>query len=83
MAGKGLALIFGEPKGKRDEMIDNTSEERSEEFPVEFEDASEAIFDAIRTKDSRGLTTALWDAIKAYEEAPHEEAEEPSDEGEY
>lgn len=73
--GKGLALIFGDPKGKGKPVSADADTERPE-YPPDFEDHCQAAFDAIRDKDSRAFCGEMWLAIKAYEEREHEEGEE-------
>lgn len=74
--GKGLAMIFGEPKGSPE--LDDGG--LSEGYPEGFEDACEAAFDAIRAKDSREFCRSLFEALNAYERAPHEENREGREE---
>lgn len=72
-AGKGLAMIFGEPKPGGEGEPEMGA---SAEYPEGFEDACEMAFDALRAKDSRGFCSAMLDVCKAYEGGAHSEPAE-------
>lgn len=81
MAEKGLLAIFGPPKKDGVKMgMSEDSDDYDSDIPADFRDHCDAAFDALKDKDSKAFCQEMWLAIKAYEEQPHEEAEEPEDE---
>ena len=74
---KGLALIFGAPKeGEKKRMMDDEDDGGYGDIPADFQDHCDAAFEAIADKDSKKFCEEIWLAIKAYEETPHDEADE-------
>lgn len=79
--GQGLALIFGPPKkGGKEESREET--EYNSDISADFRDHCDAAFDAVKDNDRKTFCEELWLAVKAYEETPHEEAEEEEGEPE-
>lgn len=79
---KDLLAVFGKPKGPVEAEESPESESPPDGIPVDFRDHCEAAFDAVKSGDSETFCKELWLAVKAYEETPHDEGGEESDEDE-
>jgi hypothetical protein len=80
VAKPDLAIILG-PKPKGGEMRGREEDDSGGygDIPPDFADHCDAAFDAIKKGDREKFCNELWLAFKAYEEQPHEEAEEPGE----
>jgi hypothetical protein len=78
VAKSNLSIIFGPPKDG--EMPKGEGDDYSSDIPIEFQDACDLAFDAVKKGDRAGFCSALFDAFEAAEAEPHEEEDQPEEE---